>query len=300
MPAVQSEVAASPAVRVGLVQANLKNEPSAFGDLASMERHFVLSSELRARGVDFVVWSEAAVNALPEETYRGAVARLFARQLRLPAIVGAVLVRRLKGERGAFNVAIETSSDGEVVGRYDKELLFPFGEHIPFGDTFPVLRKWLPNTDELTPGTSADSMSVGGHEIAALICYEDMFPAFVSERVARRRSEMLITLTNDSWFGATSEPWGHLAVAQMRAVEHRLYSLRAAVTGISAVIDPGGRLVARSGIFDEEVIDAPVHWMKRGRTGYEVWGDAPWWGATMLSVVFAFVRRRLGRKGGFR
>jgi apolipoprotein N-acyltransferase len=297
---IDAEVAVSPPVRVGLVQANIKTEPSAFGDLASMERHFVMSSELRARGVDFVVWSEAAVNALPEETYREAVSRLFARRLRLPAIAGAILVRRLKGVKHVFNVAIETSSDGGVVGRYDKELLFPFGEHLPLGDAFPILRKWLPYTDELTPGTEADSMTVGGHEIAAVICYEDMFPAFVSGRVAKNHGEMLITLTNDSWFGATSEPWGHLAVAQMRAVEHRLYSLRAAVSGVSGVIDPGGRLVAHTGVFDEEVIDAPVHWMKHGRTGYEVWGDAPWWGAAVLSVVFAFIRRRSGRKGVFR
>ena len=110
---------------------------------------------------------------------------------------------------------------------------------------------------------------------------------------------MLVTLTNDSWFGNTTEPWGHLAVSQMRAVEHRLYSLRAAESGVSGVIDPGGRLVLHGQTFDQETFDASVHWMSPRTTGYELWGDAPWWCTAALALFFALVRGPSLRKETF-
>lgn len=134
-------------------------------------------------------------------------------------------------------------------------------------------------------------MELGTHELATVICYEDMFPAFVNERFAGRHPEMLITLTNDAWFGDTTEPWGHLAVAHLRAVEHRVYSVRAAESGVTAVIDPGGRLVRRSETYREEAIDADVRWMPAHRTVYELCGDSPWWIAAAVTLLFSAVGR---------
>jgi apolipoprotein N-acyltransferase len=103
---------------------------------------------------------------------------------------------------------------------------------------------------------------------------------------------MLVNLTNDAWFGDTTEPWIHLALAQMRAVEHRMYLLRATNSGVSAVIDPVGRVIAHGGTFRAEALDAVAHWMKHGKTGYELWGDFPWWVAAVAVSVMAFRKRR--------
>jgi apolipoprotein N-acyltransferase len=164
-----------------------------------------------------------------------------------------------------------------VTGRYDKHYLLAFGEYLPFGETFPFLYDWSPNSGHLTPGKTEDPLLLAGHRVTALVCYEDILPGFVNGAVKHGAPEMLVNLTNDAWFGDTTEPWIHLALAKMRAIEHRSYLLRATNSGVSAVIDPVGRVVAHGGTFRPEAVDGVAHWMKHGTTGYEIWGDAPWW-----------------------
>jgi apolipoprotein N-acyltransferase len=170
-----------------------------------------------------------------------------------------------------------------------------FGEYLPFGDKLPVLYRWSPNSGHFTPGQSLDPLlvNVGGttHKVTALICYEDILPRFTNDAVRHGDPELLVNMTNDAWFGDTSEPWEHLALAQLRAVEHRRYLVRGTNSGVSAVIDPVGRIVARTGTFRPETISAPIHWL-RAHTLYEAIGDWPWGLVSLVSTVFAFRRRR--------
>ncbi|HSQ67473.1 MAG TPA: nitrilase-related carbon-nitrogen hydrolase, partial [Polyangiaceae bacterium] len=101
--------------------------------------------------------------------------------------------------------------------------------------------------------------------------------------------------TNDAWFGDTSEPWEHLALSQFRAVEHHRYFVRATNSGVSAIIDPVGRVMVHSKPFDEEHGDAIVHWM-RSSTIYETVGDTPVWLVSGLAVAAAFVKRKKKQK----
>lgn len=282
-------------IRVGIVQGNQPLMAGREERAASFRRHVEMTEQLRDQGVDLVVWSEAALLMnVPEQDHDAYLQRLFTRKLKVPTIIGTVLSRRSEGNYVAFNTALSVDREGKVTGRYDKQYLLAFGEYIPFGDVFPVLYEWSPNSGRLTPGTSLAPLPYGEHAIATLICYEDILPSFVRKMVRHSKPELFVNLTNDAWFGDTTEPWIHLALAKFRSVEHRRYLVRATNSGVSAIVDPVGRVVAHGGTFRAETIEGPVRFMK-ATTGYEIWGDLPWWLGTVAIAVMAFVRRPLRR-----
>jgi apolipoprotein N-acyltransferase len=292
MASVDARVRAAPKGRVGLVQANM----GLFGtqkELAQgLRRHLELTRELTEKGpLDLVVWSETSVmQAVDEREIDTAIPEHFSRDIGAPAIVGAVLVRPVSDERRyvLFNSAILTDRAGEVRGRYDKQFLLAFGEYLPFGDLLPMLYRISPNSGRFTPGKSFQPLDDGRHEYATFICYEDIVPSFVSEIVKNGDPDLLVNLTNDAWFGDTTEPWIHLALAKLRAVEHRRYFVRSTNSGVSAIIDPVGRVVAQTRTFEARAIDGTVAWLK-SKTVYEVLGDSPFWLAA-LGALYAALR----------
>jgi apolipoprotein N-acyltransferase len=210
----------------------------------------------------------------------------------VPTLFGAVVIQRVDDARRyqLFNSALLTDSAGQVKGRFDKQRLVLFSEGMPFGETFPILYDWSPNSGKFVPGTLYDPLPVGDHQIATVICYEDIIPGFVNRIVRNGDPDLLANLTNDAWFGDTTEPWIHLALSQLRAVEHRRFFVRSTNSGVSAIIDPVGRVVSHTGTFEEAALVGDVAWL-RGLTGYEVLGDAPWWLVSLLALVASFVRR---------
>jgi apolipoprotein N-acyltransferase len=152
-----------------------------------------------------------------------------------------------------------------------------------------------PNSSRFSSGDSLEPLPFGDHRIAALICYEDILPAFVNKMVRHADPDLLVNLTNDTWFGNSTEPWIHLALAKLRAVEHRRYLIRSTNSGVSAMIDPVGRVPLHSGTFTEESLIVVAKFM-RTRTVYEILGDWPWWLATAAIAAMAFVRRERAMK----
>ena len=135
------------------------------------------------------------------------------------------------------------------------------------------------------------------HKVSILICYEDILPGFTNRAVASADSEMLINITNDAWFGDTTEPWEHLALAKFRAIEHRKYLVRSTNSGVSAIVDPNGNTVTESKTFVAEAKQETLHWMKGG-TVYETVGDLPWYLTTLAMVFCAFRRKTLKNSAG--
>jgi apolipoprotein N-acyltransferase len=260
-----------------------------------LRRHVQLTRELqRAGALDLVVWSETSVmSAVDERNASAKLAARFASQLGVPALFGGVLVREVSDEREyvLFNSALLTDRTGQLVGRYDKQFLLAFGEYLPFGDTFPVLYRWSPNSGKFTPGSTLDPLSLGGKGIATFICYEDINPGFVNSIVKRGSSQLLANLTNDAWFGDTTEPWIHLALSQFRAIEHRRFFVRSTNSGISAFVDPVGRITQHTEPFKEQALAENIAWLEPS-TPYELWGDLPWWAVSLGIVVMGFVSRR--------
>ncbi len=169
-----------------------------------------------------------------------------------------------------YNSAVLVDRDGRVAGIYDKQFLLMFGEYIPFGDRFPVLYDWIPEAGRFTPGGDPEPLSWDGHRLGVLVCYEDILPEY-TRKAASRGVDVLLNLTNDAWFGKTAEPAQHFALATLRAVEHRRWLVRSTATGISGAVDPVGREVVRTGLYDAETFVVEVT-LGGGGTVYQAVG----------------------------
>ena len=172
-----------------------------------------------------------------------------------------------------WNGLAVVNAHGEVVGSYDKRKLVPFGEYIPF-------RKWIAFAKIITGGLDFSSgkgptnLTISGlPTFRPLICYEAIFPGSIID--GPDRPKWLLNLTNDGWFGYTSGPYQHFTQARMRSVEEGLPLIRSANTGISAVVDPYGRIVASLNLGEEGILDSglPVH-LEEG-TFYGRFGNTP-------------------------
>jgi apolipoprotein N-acyltransferase len=205
------------------------------------------------------------------------------RGLSVPVVIGAEMVDVTRED--AFNSAILLDRDGRAAGRYDKVRLLAFGEYIPGVETFPWLRKFLPpGTGRFTAGKGPGVLTLhgpGGQDwkLGPVICYEDILQGFV-RGVGQLHPNLLVNLTSDSWFGAETEPWEHLALAVFASVELRVSMVRAVNSGVSALIDPNGRLVQKSYANDpyrnpraEDGVVVAAPWMAGGHTVYVAVGN---------------------------
>jgi apolipoprotein N-acyltransferase len=291
---IDAAIAAAEAIKIGIVQGNQPLK----GRINALSTHLKLTQFLRDAGVDLVLWSEGAdLHTYPEDGYQELAKKELTHRLGVPAIIGTSIIRHTATlRRTYFNTALLSDADGTIIGRYDKQLLLAFGEYLPLGKTFPLLYRWSPNSGRFTPGTSLDPLIFGTHRLSVIICYEDILPAFVNGMVRHADPDLIVNLTNDSWFGDTTEPLEHLALAQIRAVEHRRYLIRAINSGLSAIVDAAGRVVMHGSQFCEEALIGEARFLRR-RTGYEVLGDAPWYGCTLAIALMALVeKRRIIRK----
>jgi apolipoprotein N-acyltransferase len=263
--------AAAPKVKTGLVQANVgileKWDPVLFAQLLST--HQRASAELARAGAALVVWPESSYpyalprpfphDAPPGDPYR--VRAGFDVPLLFGALTRASQPPRTPADRYPYNTALMMDRDGAVTGAYDKVFLMMFGEYIPFYDAVPWFTEIIPEASNFSRGAEPASfpLRADGHDfkLGPLICYEDILPAF-TRRVAKLAPNAFVNITNDAWFGRTAEPTQHLALAVFRSVENRLEMVRAVNTGVSAHIDAGGRVLARTASVDPgETPDAP-------------------------------------------
>jgi apolipoprotein N-acyltransferase len=291
---VDAAVAAAPKARVGLVQANMGLLAKRKEKRAGLLRHLRLTKELQEAGpLDLVVWSETSVMSAMEESLVPTMYPMqFTRQLGVPAIFGGVLVRPVDDTREyvLFNSALATDKDGKVIGRYDKQYLLAFGEYLPLGDRFPILYDWSPQSGKFSPGKSLQPLRVAGRQVAVFICYEDIIPGFVNSIVGNGSPDLLVNMTNDAWFGDTTQPWIHFSLSTFRAIEHRRYFIRSTNSGVSAFVDPVGRVVSHTDTFKEQALAHEIAWMQ-AKTPYELYGDLPWWLVSAAAIGMSFIRR---------
>jgi apolipoprotein N-acyltransferase len=166
---------------------------------------------------------------------------------------------------------------GKVAGRYDKIRLLPFAEVNHFAQLFPGLH------DHYEPGRLTQMLRATAARVGAFVCFEAMYPALVRD-FARKGAEVLANPSNDSWFGDAAPARHELDIASVRAIENRRYLIRATTTGISAVIDPYGRVMAMSEFGSPAVLTASVY-RSHARTPYQRWGDSVCWGALFFTLV---------------
>ena len=299
-------IAEAPHVPIGVVQTN-----TGFGenwrdpDLAA-RRSVEQTLELERDGrPELVIWPESSLTYfLPpglDDLRRWPLGRqLGLDRLGVPVVLGGLRRVVVDGEPQDRNTAFLLDGEGRVRGTYDKTYLLAFGEFIPFGETFPVVYDLSPMSGRFTPGDDPSPVVFTARDgrdyrLTILICYEDIVSSFVRRAVAVGRPHLLVNITNDSWFGDTQEPWVHLDLARFRAIEHRRYLVRATHSGVSAVIDAAGRVVAHTGTFVRASLPGEVAMLDGGGTLYELLGAWPGPLAILTILVMGWLPERFRR-----
>jgi len=288
-------------ITVGLVQGGIRQEDKWQPENAwsNVSRHLELTRDAARRGARLVVWPESAVPFLyDEEPELSALLRELVRRDALYVYFGND-DREPPPHARIFVGAKLLAPDGEIAARYRKMHLVPFGEYVPLKPLFTfggrVAAKVVQEVADFTPGTEAVNVSVEGHRVGGYICYEAIFPALV-RRFPADGAELLVNITNDAWYGTTSAPYQHLAMAAFRAVENGRYMVRAANTGITAVVDPRGRILEQTKLFDRAVLVREVPFVAE-TTFYTRHGDvfAYACSAIALAALGATLTRRQPR-----
>ncbi len=292
---IDARSAAGPKVKVAMIQTNLGAADKHTNARQFIQRHIDMSREALAAdpSIELLVWPETAYNRWMPKDVQNVAAQVG--ELGRPLIFGALMLDGPRNAPDTYNSAVITSSTGQVLGTYDKVELLVFGEYIPLMETFPTLAKWLDAPKMFSRGTQTGPLiGADGTKFMPLICYEDILPRLVRRLWSVAGPvDALVNITNDSWYGDSHEPIEHLALATFRSIETRRALIRSTNTGISALVDPVGRMTARSGQWTREVIVGEVPLVKDGSTTvYQTIGDAPAWGAALALVMFLFTRRR--------
>jgi apolipoprotein N-acyltransferase len=260
-------------IRVGLVQGNI--EQTAKWDPKQARRIFTtyiaMTRDAVKRGAQYVIWPESSTPFMFERDEGGqAEMRELAREVGVPILFGSDQLVREPTPR-LYNAAFLLSPDGRTAGVYRKIHLVPFGEFIPMKQWLYFASPLVESLVDFAPGDKMVMLPVGSHLTSTAICYEVVYPALIREAVDNG-SELLTTITNDAWYGQSSAPYQHFALASMRAIEEGRYLARAANTGISGVVDPYGRVIEQSAIFQQVGLVGEVRFLKT-RTVYSAIGD---------------------------
>ncbi len=270
----------------------LVNDPQAM--VANFRRTLSLTLSPGFDKVSAVIWPE---NGGPPFLDRDADARLALARAAPPGglvISGTVRANPPPEPITRFwNSLAVLDSKGDILATYDKHHLVPFGEYVPLRDVLPI-NKITPGTVDFSAGSGPATLSVPGMpSFSPLICYEAIFPETAVDPA--RRPAWLLNVTNDAWYGFTSGPIQHLAIARMRAVEQGLALARDGNNGVSAMIDPLGRVVARLGLDDVGVLDVPLP-QALAPTPYARFGDRLYLALLLLGLAAAALITRIERR----
>ena len=273
----------------GNVEQNLKWDPDALEAQLALYRDMTLASP----PAELIVWPETAVPVLKEyaEGYLAVMARIASD--RQAALITGVPLRQVNaaGERRFYN-AITVLGEGQ--GTYLKQKLVPFGEYVPLQDLLRGLIAFfdLPMSDFARGPAQQPLLQAKGLRLASYICYEAVYPEFAAELA--RDSDLLLTISNDTWFGRSIGPVQHLQMAQMRALEAGRWMIRATNNGISVLIDPQGRIQSRIPPFEAAILYGEVQAMQ-GHTPYLRFGSLPLAILAALIVLATLLANRLGK-----
>jgi apolipoprotein N-acyltransferase len=292
--AVEAVMQTRPEVPVALVQGNVGIKEK--GDVRYFDVNLERYRELTAVVQDQVAlaiwpetvslsWTAADSVVLDGETHPFPDVRTY-------LIYGGLAFRPTSsGEVEEYNSAFLVSPEGELLARYDKQILMPFGEYLPFATWIPAIKQFSPHSGGFTAGHQARILHVPGvGRLGPLICFEDL-PASIPRAMTLAGAEILFAIANDAWYGESAAPYEHQALALWRAIENRRYLLRINNTGVTSVIDPLGRVVAELPIFTAQVLSTWVRPMQIISVYTRV-GDAFGWGVVVACAVL-LARRRL-------
>jgi len=282
-------------IRVSVVQGNIEQgikwDPGFAGRTIAVYDRLTRRAD---READLIVWPETAVPFFLREG--GPLTRRvldLAMDVQAPLLVGSP-DRVSDASPRYYNSAFLISPAGEIVQKYDKMHLVPFGEYVPLSSLLFFVHKMAAGIGDFSAGEAFTVFETPKGRFGVLICFETIFPDQV-RRYVLAGADFLVNITNDAWFGDSAAPYQHLSMAALRAVENGVYLVRAANTGISALVAPSGQILEQSDLFVEAVLSATMA-PRSGGTFYTRRGDLFAWGSVLISLLLLASRRRAGRK----
>ena len=238
-----------PQKTVSIIQPNIQQTMK--WDPNLMRLNFFDTLTLAAQSsADITIWPESSV---PYSIERDPPVRMKIGSITPKNGITVASSTRVEGDREKiWNSLYIIDSNSEIKDHYDKHHLVPFGEYVPFRNVLPI-DKITPGMMDFSAGTEGKIISANGMKFLPLICYEIIFPQY-----ADGDYDFIVNTTNDAWFGNSTGPQQHLAMAQMRAIEQGRAVLRSANTGVSAIIDPFGRIISKIDYGKQGVINAKI------------------------------------------
>jgi apolipoprotein N-acyltransferase len=285
-------------IKIGLIQGNIaqtdKWNPARAGMI--LDRYLQLTRQAADNGAEFIMWPESSTPFYFEEDPGGTAVRRLVSGLGRPLLLGSDEFEHTEPPRH-YNAAFMLDPAGSTAAVYRKIHLVPFGEYVPLQQLLFFVGPLVEAVSAFSRGTRVTMMPVDGHMISTAICYEVTYPALAREAV-RNGSELLTTITNDAWYGDSSAAYQHFEMAAMRAIEQGRYLARAANTGISGIIDPYGRVLVRTNLFETVAVVGEARFVQ-SRTPYARIGDLVAHLSIALTLV-AFALTRTGARFGTR
>ncbi|WP_268799442.1 apolipoprotein N-acyltransferase [Pseudomonas huanghezhanensis] len=273
----------------GNVAQSMKWDPAALNAQLALYRDMTFAS----KRVDLIIWPETAIPVLKEsvEGYLSVMGKFAAE--RNSAFITGVPLRELSG-RGEYRYYNGITVVGEGDGTYLKQKLVPFGEYVPLQDLLRGLISFfnLPMSDFARGPADQSLLQAKGYQVAPFICYEVVYPEFAAGLSAQ--SDLLLTVSNDTWFGTSIGPLQHLQMAQMRALEAGRWMIRATNNGVTALIDPFGKITTTIPQFERGVMYGDVVPMQN-LTPYLHWRSWPLIILSLLLVGWALVAARIAK-----
>ncbi len=288
----QSRIRNEEKTTVALLQPNISQQMRwDEGNLYDIfSRMIEMTDSAIAQGAKTVIWPESTVplSFATTDFYRDWVEST-SRERDVNIILGSV-AEDPKDHTKIWNSAYLVS-DGTIISRYDKMKLAPFGEYVPFRRLLSFAPKLVKDVGEFQFGTNSHPLK-GRFAYGPAICYEILYPEVVANQV-RHGADLLVTITNDGWFERTAAPEQHFDGARLRAIETDRWLVRSATTGITAIVDPTGRIVERLPVDQQAMIVGGVA-ARTNETLYVRFGD--WFAIASIIAVAAFVILRRRRK----
>jgi apolipoprotein N-acyltransferase len=243
----------------GIIQPNTKNDQNLNyrEKIKKLEELFNDSKKLKEKGAEFIIWPEYTVSIYPLQN------NFFKRKffnftnLNVPIFAGFT---DLKNSKEIYNSIILFQKN--KTEKYDKVHLTPFGEYIPFRKLLFFVKKITDEIGDFTFGKSVHNLKINSHFASTPICYEIIFPELIRKFISYG-GELIITISNDSWFGDSSAPLQHLSMATFRSIENRRYILRSTSNGISAVISPSGEIIYQSSSHTKDTFVAKFKYLTK-------------------------------------
>jgi apolipoprotein N-acyltransferase len=299
------------AVRVGVVQGNISQDRKWDPELQDgiYDRYLELSGEAADMGAKLVAWPEASVPFYLGLDARAQKLARLAVQREIWILVGAPGIRRENGQTRPYNQAWMVGPDGRWSEPYDKIQLVPFGEYIPLAGLFGKVEIAVEAVGEfgrgdhysVFEGPPLEAVAGGVTDVgrplrlAPLVCYEGIFPT-LTRQFAVAGADLLVNISNDAWYGDTSAPYQHIAMAALRSVENRVPLVRATNTGVSGFVTVDGRIGATTPLFEEDIAIETVL-LRDVDSFYRRFGDV-FVGASALSLLGLLVVARRRATGG--